>query len=456
MIKMSKVEKTISCGKAISVFSIMKKVVILYAFLLCNLNVFGQSLKYSGEIVIETLNNVKAFCDNDNGRLWGKNLWGPILVIDRKTRFIIANQQDSAGVLIPIGDIFCGTYPKDMIIANSTTKLWGTYWTMVASLPADDYKRNTLFVHESFHRLQTDIGLRNLGYENNHMDDMLARVLLKLEWSALEAAISISDSNNYNRLIDALIFRFYRRSHYPNSHSMESRFEIHEGLPEYTAHKLCSSSEQELKENLLSKHDDYWVKESFVRSFGYYSGFLYAFVLDLEKISWRESITSSSDLGIILKDSLRLILPLDLKRAFDSIKDNYAYKSISNFEWELSNIKDSINKKNYNTFFSKPVLKIELSDPHIGFNVNSMQPLDTLGIVYEYIVITDNWGRLEVEREGCLLNPDWSWAIIPSSHISISNNIIHGLSWELTLNNGWELVQSESNYYIRLKEPLKN
>lgn len=412
---------------------------------------FSQNLEMTDQVVSETFKEVKAICDKDDGSLWGKNLWGPILIADRNSKQIMANQKDSVGILVNVGNVYSGRFPDDKIISNSTIELWGTFWTMVAQIPLNNYERNTLFLHESFHRLQPELGLDNTGYENNHMDELMARVLLKLEWSALETSISRGENDNLESLLDALIFRYYRRYLFTGSDSMENRFEIHEGLAEYTANKLCSDSGKDLQIHLLEKHDEYWNKESLVRSFGYYSGFLYAFLLDSKQINWRNKISISTDLGNILKDSLNLMIFTDLKGAFEAVKDEYGYSEIYNYEISLKADKESLKRKYKEAFLYNPVLKIKLTNPQIGFNVNSIQPLDTLGSVYEVIIITDTWGRLEVSSDGCLLSKDWSFATIPAAQIVENKNIIQGKSWKLILNDLWEVTQADSIYYLKLR-----
>src|SRR4051812_21560892 len=38
---------------------------------------------------------------NDGGKLWGKSLAGPLLFVDPRTRFAVANQADDKGTLRP-------------------------------------------------------------------------------------------------------------------------------------------------------------------------------------------------------------------------------------------------------------------------------------------------------------------------------------------------------------------
>ena len=212
---------------------------------------FDETLKYFKEI--------KEICDYDNGALWGETLWAPILLIDKKTRFVIANQPDKEELLEKTGNVYTGYFPKNKGIANSTTYFGNENWIMVMyPLPENDYNRNQLCIHELFHRLQNKLNLEFGNYNNNHMDNMDARILLKLEWTALEKAINDETEKRNDYIKDALIFRNYRRMRYPQKDSMENKFEIHEGLAEYTGHKICSKSNEEFKKHVLYAREKNW------------------------------------------------------------------------------------------------------------------------------------------------------------------------------------------------------
>ena len=131
-------------------------------------------------------------------------------MIDRKTRFFVANENDSASSLIQMNNVFTGYFPENLIIANSTTDFNGKKWTMVAyPLPANNDERNTLFLHEMFHRFQPVLWKNyKTDYSNSHMNNKQARILLKLEWNALVKAVNSSKREN----IHCLIFNNHFRS----------------------------------------------------------------------------------------------------------------------------------------------------------------------------------------------------------------------------------------------------
>ena len=103
-------------------------------------------------------NQIKAICDKDNGKLWGINLYAPILCID-KNRNVWSNQQDSQCQLQICGKCFIGKYPDDKNISNSTMNAFGQKWvTMMLPIPTDTTDRNILFCHEMFHYWQDSLG----------------------------------------------------------------------------------------------------------------------------------------------------------------------------------------------------------------------------------------------------------------------------------------------------------
>ena len=74
----------------------------------------------------------RGICEKEDGCLWELSLYGPVLFIDRETRFIAANQPDSEGLLTLTGTLYKGYFPETKNIANSWTEFGGTLWTMLA------------------------------------------------------------------------------------------------------------------------------------------------------------------------------------------------------------------------------------------------------------------------------------------------------------------------------------
>ncbi len=126
----------------------------------------------------------------DNGRLWGKPLYGPMLFVVPATRTAVANEADAGGVLHQEGSVYVGTLPKDVVVANTAVEWAGKRWTMVMwPLPQNSQPRDRLLAHELFHRLQPDLGIPYANPENAQLDTLEGRMWLQLEWRALAASV---------------------------------------------------------------------------------------------------------------------------------------------------------------------------------------------------------------------------------------------------------------------------
>ncbi len=392
---------------------------------------------------------IKAYCDQDNGKLWGENLWAPILVIDSKTRFLVANNPDKEGQLTKLGNVYTGYFPKNKAVANSTTEFGGENWMMVMHpLPGNHYNRNQLSLHELYHRLQNKLKLDFRGYDNSHMDSKDARILLKLEWMALEEAIKSNGSVRAGHLQDALIFRNYRRQLYPGSDSMENKFEMHEGMAEYTGHKICSKNNDEFKIHTLKSKEGYWNRETFVRSFAYHSGLLYGYLLDQKTVEWRNKIEADSDLGEMIQVYYKIEMPLEnLEGAYQQSQKNYDSESIIQYENERERKQKEVLNAYRRKFTNDTILILQTPNPgNVVFNPNNLIPLDSLGTVYPTFRIIHSWGTLQVNEGGCLFN--WEKAIVSARNMKTEKNRISGEGWELDLNEGWKVIRDESNYRV--------
>jgi hypothetical protein len=393
---------------------------------------------------------IKKICDSDNGRLWGKNLWAPILLIDKETRFVVANEADNEGNLKKNENVFTGYFPKDKGIANSTTEFGGKLWMMVMyPLPDDKNKRNQLCMHELYHRLQGELKLKFGNYNNDHMDNMDARILLKLEWMALEYAINGDPEKRIEFLRDALVFRNYRRVLYPGKNLMENEIEIHEGIAEYTGTKLCSENNSEFKTNVMNAKEKYRDTPTFVRSFSYYSGLLYGYILDQLDTDWRSGLNPKSDLGLMVRTGYNIELPVNLKSAFEKSRSGYDYDNIFKFERNREDKRQEMLDVYRFRFTRDTVLTLYIANPNIVFNPYNLIPLDSLGTVYPNIKIISDWGILQVNAGGCLF--DWKKAVVPARNIKQVSNKLVGDGWELELNDNWKLVKDNSNYKLSKK-----
>lgn len=173
--------------------------------------------------------------EKDGGTLWGKTLYGLMLIVDPQTRQVVANQAHPLGILKATNGVYNGTLPDSLMLASTPTQWAGTYWTMLLwPMSGDDFTLNKTLAHEMFHRIQGDLGLTMMGPQNPHLDTLEGRAWLQLEWRALAVALTTDGKARQQALSDACAFRSYRQSLFSGSSESERQLDMSEGVPEYT------------------------------------------------------------------------------------------------------------------------------------------------------------------------------------------------------------------------------
>src|SRR5450759_3338373 len=75
---------------------------------------------FTPEKASQYFKSIEDICNRDNGKLWGKNLYGPIMFVERTSRRIVANQPDNEGLLKGKDGVYTGIYPKELIPVSYT------------------------------------------------------------------------------------------------------------------------------------------------------------------------------------------------------------------------------------------------------------------------------------------------------------------------------------------------
>jgi hypothetical protein len=79
--------------------------------------------------------------------------------------------------------------------------------------------------------------------------------------------------------------------------------------------------------------------------------------------------------------------------------------------------------------------------------------MDTLGVLYSVLRVSDNWGKLTVENGGCLVSNNLKFLRITARAYKVDKNRIEGEGWHLVLNSGWEMKKMNENYLVRKLRP---
>jgi hypothetical protein len=405
-----------------------------------------KAIKYFGEI--------ESICNKDNGSLMGNNLYGPLMLVDRPTRKIFANQPDKEGNLKEKDGVYLGDYPRELIIDNKPQLFGGTLFAVALLPPQEDgYRIRTRAIRSFYHCMQKRAGLESAGYNTKHMDDKNARLWLKLEWRALKNAIKSDGELRLQAIRDALIFRGARRELYPMSVKDENRFEASEGLATFTSVTLCEDTVGATKKRLIENLDRTYTFQSYGRIYGQIHGALYAYMAHEKGFDFRTNHSDTIDLGNVVKKLYNIELPEICRDVAGSLALNYDIESIyKEEEQRLADIKERIHKE-ISTFTEKPVVFLELESPYFDFEPEDIRSLDTLGTIYAAMRISDNWGKLTVDKGGCLVSYNLKFLRITARNFKESKNHVYGDGWNLILNNDWELVKMQQNYFVRKLMP---
>jgi hypothetical protein len=370
----------------------------------------------------------------DGGKLWGRPLSGPLLFVDPGTRQVVANRRDKNGKLRPRGDLFVGTLADNDMIANTAVEWQGERWTMVMwPVPEASARRTALLAHECFHRIQPELGLDAETPLNAHLDAMEGRLLLGLEWRALEDALGKSDRARKEAIADALGFRAARRARFSDAAVKENALEIAEGIAEYTGARIAEWSAKTVLESGQKRRAG---EDGFVRSFAYVSGPLYGYLLDDAVPGWQKKVTKTTDLGQLLGDGAKVkprgpreVEPALLRyggaelRASEQRRHEERAKRIAGWRSEL---------------VDGPVLVVDIRDASGSFDPRRVFPIGEGEVVYTERGLRASWGKLEV-TEGAILEDARS----NEGRVSLAGaNGDHtkGPHWTLTLEPGWTIA----------------
>jgi hypothetical protein len=398
----------------------------------------------------EVFARARALSQKDGGKLWGKTLYGPILLVDPQTRRVVANQADASGLLQASDGLYTGSLPENVIIANSPTQWAGIRWTMLKwPLNGDRLTIDKTLAHEMFHRIQPDLGVLPAAMQpNSHLDSVEGRVWLQMEWRALAAALASEGAAQQQALSDACAFRAYRHSLFGGSSESERQLVLMEGMPEYTGLLTAMPDTASARWYEIARLTSPDRDSTFVGSFAFTSGPGLGMLLDERQPGWRRTLNGASDPGAMLCGTVHSPLTTDAP-ARAAI---YGVAEIRAKEQEREE-KLATQKQHYRSLLVEgPTLLI----PNAGnFNVG-FHPLEVVGLgpginIYPTMQAKDAWGSLEV-TDGAILAADFS-SIILAAPAKVEGTQLQGPGWTLQLASGWQVAPASKpgSYVLRHK-----
>lgn len=431
----------------------MKQLIVILLLNLLSVVTLAQKSNYSTGQISSYFEQVKTTTERYI-KLWDKDIYAPILLVDPVTRELFANVQDEEGELTPQDNIYICKLPKSVPTSNTDITWNGTHWAMILlPLPLNRYDKIDLTTHELFHRAQQSFGFKIRREENNHLDQKDGRFYLLLELAALDAALKATRLNrSEEHLRNALIFRKYRYILYRGSQMSENSLEMLEGIATYTGQFMSGRDKWQWRTHLIKRIEEFEKTPSFVRSFAYETIPVYGFFLQQKDYYWNKKVDNETDLTEFLSDAFELDKRILLQSYVRQVAEEYDVKKITEEESKrqskhLYTVDDYRDK-----FLEQPHLEIRLEDMIMSFNPNTLIPLDEdEGTVYPTIVLSDNWGVLTVTEGGALLRSDWRWVVV-SIPTEITDKSIKGDGWSIELNKGYTVEKKLEGDYILIKD----
>ncbi|MDR4954629.1 hypothetical protein REB14_20805 [Chryseobacterium sp. ES2] len=427
----------------------MKQTVLTAFFFLFVLGVKAQKQSISSDTISIFFDELNTASKKNIG-LWNKDLYGPMMLIDPKTREFFANEPDSEGILKRNGTIYSGVLPAAVNIANTAMNWGGKRWAMIM-LPLSQNKENriNLLAHESFHSIQPSLGFTLNNAENNHLDQKEGRIYLRLELEALKQAVRSSSEKEYtHHLTNALTFRKYRNRLYKGSETTENLLELNEGIAEFTGLIVSGRNKDQTGLYLLNGIDGFMKNPTFVRSFAYYTTPVYGYLLYLKDPDWNKKINAKTDLTGYFIKAFDIRIQTDLQKAVEKLSDNYNGTSIIKQETDREEQMKKRIAEYKLKFIQQPHFEVKFEKMNVSFDPRNIVPVEDQGTVYPNIRITDLWGILTVEN-GALMSPNWDKISI-SNPVKTENKKVSGDGWILELTDGYTIAKDEDNGNYKL------
>ena len=389
------------------------------------------------EIIFDRIHEI---CKLDNGNLCGINLYCPLLLVDRETRFIFSNHSLSFSEDSSLNGLYVGVLPSNYLISNSTIYIDSTLYAIFSF--EKDMGIDVLVeigIHEMFHYWQEKNNWYHASYYNDHVETKWGKVYLTLEMKAIQKAFSTEDNQKKkNAIVEALYFRKQRHVLFSDKIPDEINFEIHEGLPDYVKMMLCLKNDSLIRLQLVHEIKELLNENKFLRTFGYVSGSSYAYLLN-NPMLLKEVIINGKDIVEILKTSMNITtIPDSLP---SSVLEKYDYEAIVHKEDSIEKDKIAFVERIKKQLRESKKLIIPLEGVNFGFNPYDVYSIDTIGTYYPYISVSGNFGQIYSNMGG----------IISNDIILFWDDNTQNGKYKISLNNGWSIKKKEGVYFLELE-----
>lgn len=388
---------------------------------------------------------LKKVASQDQSKLWGLSIDGAFALVNpgnRETEIIMDEKPELQCTNQPLA--------PEKPIANSCIELDGKLIaTLVLPLPAEEKELIRLSTHERWHCLQKSLGLSAQNDNNAHLDTANGRTMLRMELRALRSALDEKNKNWQRAANDAIIYRAQRSATKKlNSDALqeEAKLEANEGLAEYTGQYFSEIKGSNAA--LINRIKLADIKDSYLRSFAYYTGPAYGVLLDRCKPGWPLHYKIGDDLPSMLSTCLKKYNPPHARLDLKAMGKRYGYDEVLANENTRETTRQKQLAENTAFFITGHYLELPLAQPNIQFDPNNLFVLPDAGTVYQGLVLADQWGNLSVKGPA-LVDRNWQFVRVPLKENSC---ILADIDGSISLKPSYEITKTESKRCTLLKK----
>jgi hypothetical protein len=420
-----------------------------FSFLIASL-LFGSTVQPALADIDEAkatryFEDVQKVCRADNRKLWGIDFCRHTLFIDPDDRSVLGYDLRQNGPIDP-NKFTRGYWPDDRPISN-TTRFWKRkQWATIVWSPRRDMaQRNALILHENFHGIQGILPFRvGRPLNTDHLDDLPGRMSLRMEVAVLAKALLAKDIEERKSLAK-LAYKVRTRRLLGDERAVraERYWQLYEGIPEYTGHKL-TKSDSEFAAFIANRMPDLVARETYAHDFAYFTTPAWAILLDKEFPNWRNNFSGQYDLADTYAKAAHLDESALSDATFEAATIPFGYYTSFEFESKRQKALDNERAQYRARFVDGKVLVLTAS----GFRMDpsSVVSLGTDGRVFQEMQISDDWGSLHATG-GAMMGPRPPWIYVEAVEEN-GELVINNDKWTLELNPGWRIVEHERGYTL--------
>ena len=398
----------------------------------------------------------------DAGALWGRRIdTVPWLFVEGQRVLMTADPHQPGYAAGPAG-LWSGPLPAGVAPANTRLAWAGRTWAMVLlPLPDDAAAATRLLIHEAWHAVQPDLlplpPLGETGPGSALLDQPEGRLWLQLEWRALAQALAAQAGSAAEATAAGHALQFRARRYALASvdeRTRERLLDLSEGLAEYTAFRLTGATGSALGAHVRA---DAAAAPSFVRTFPYYTGPAYAYLLDRRGPGWIRRLPGTLDLQKLLTEALpgppsEPAAPAALAALAERAGRDYGLDELRRREqvrWRAHRRQLAALRAR---FVDGPTLRLRPGRLDISFDFRANVSLGDAGTVMQRLVWKLPSGAELSAPDGALVLPDWSELRIPLEQATFHAGVLarperwHTAGWTLALPAGWTLRRDGASW----------